>query len=169
MRFLNMDLDIPASGGKVAFAPAFKLTSLMRPIAEIPAHHPSVHRAWPVQFLRSLRKISSSKDAFAKAADVFLSRFIRYSASRTVLDRLHDELQGISPHRRERSHLDIGRPDLWLVVPFHPATARAIKRAVEASNIEPHRSTLYAMSFNRPAPMIRCAWQNALPKLSNII
>lgn len=161
-QFLNVELVI--ENGRYVTHPFFKPTSLQRPLGEDSAHPWKVHTSWPASCARSYFEISSCRVDAMHARSVLLNRLKKFHASEEIINSM---LLSDTNSKRYVKHAPSSKT-VWLVVPFHPACANAIRKELKflSSDQELHRLICMALGSH---VQLRISWCNCLPAISSVI
>jgi len=146
----------------------FKPTSLGVPLDTTSGHPASVHR-WPMTYLRSIGKLSTTKKDCVESCERLLNRFRHHQSNPFIIQKMEACLE-----ERSREKLIIRKVDLadakrqaWFVCGYHPVLRRAIPVAVSKFQNDERWKYLIAVAFEKQerVPLIRLAWKNSLRNL----
>ena len=108
------------------------------------SHARSVHRSWPYAFLMNLYRYSSTLNGFAVVKAQLLKKLLDAGFSEQFVKVLHLNSIFVEPyhsiaHRRRGPDACYGprgerELSVWYVLPFHPAWAGSVGRALQDLN-----------------------------------
>jgi hypothetical protein len=120
------------------------------PLSTASAHNPSVHTAWPKAITNRVVSLSDNR---ALAKSVLLERYRAAGADSLTLELLNDS----APRASSKSASDPDTRCHNTILRYHPASHRAVSRALDLVPIPQHLGM-----------KIRPAWSNALPSLEGL-
>jgi hypothetical protein len=156
--------------GCIHTKPAFKPTSLTRPLASHSSHLPMVH-LWPVARVSALFHLSSNSFLANAQISEYIGRFVKHNHSSVVVDLRFKKLHQLTDNQHR---LKIVRHrqavDLWLTLPFHPSTY-VVRKAIISINKDAFLQRLAQKFLGASLPVvIRTAWSNeVLPSITDVI
>ena len=87
-----LDLELTVAGTNIVTRPAWKPTSLLRPLETSSAHPPSVHVSWPVSMMQNAAKLASSEGGAEAAQQFLLQGFQRFLTPQPILDSMESAI-----------------------------------------------------------------------------
>ena len=154
-----LDLLLTKSGTRFIAQPAFKPTSLARPLDPASAHPKFVHCSWPVGMVKRIFPLCSREVDVLPCKRELISRLQANSASKCTIARVVKANPW--PERKVPRVSDNVSSVLWAVFGFHPGLQKellhAIRRVLGCSSCALVREAWPTF------PEIRIAWKNTLP------
>ena len=154
-------------GQKFAVCPTSKSSSLLRPLDVSSGHVPHVHGSWPIAYVKRLDSLSNTFEGALQAREGFIRRLEDFAAPRLLIQRLRNVPVQCSVGRYVGDHEK--RVALWCKLPYHPVWFREINVMVGKINRDKGLSFMYSLAFGGQMPILRIAWSNAIPPISNCI
>ena len=143
----------------------FKDCALARPLGEDSAHHPKLHRTWPIAVLRSAMAACTRDDDRVKIKMEWVGRFKRFGASKALLNALEETTVCTAVCNKACA----GRPIWWCVLPYHPRLHKGLTRTVETFNQDVAMKSCWLNASDGLAPLIKIAWRYQLPSLLDLV
>ncbi len=155
-----------ADDGRIIFSPHLKVQGI--PLSVGSAHHNNIHAAWPLAYLRSLRKLCSSEKEMQLALAAVLDRFRRFLPSAEYMAELERHagqiVVGDSSRRPARVQTPVGTTK-WLVLDYHPMwDSSFLGRALHSVNSNPDWQAVLKYECGGHFAQVRVAWRMRLPR-----
>jgi len=154
-KFLN--LKVFRVGSTIVTKYYRKETNVCLPLPANSGQHPSIHRTWPVQLLRSIDGLCSRQKHALEAVESLQHRF-----SEAIVPILWP--------KDVRQHVCsiVSKPataanqTLWMPLPYHPAVARIFQTALRLSmeELRPYFNVVFGKDGLLDIVNIRIAWSN---------
>ena len=122
-----LDLLLTKKGTRFIAQPAFKTTSLARPLDPASAHPKFVHCSWPVGMVKPIFPLCSREVDVLPCRAELISRLQANSASKCTIARVLRANPW--PERKVPRASDDVSSVLWAVFGFHPGLRRELSRA----------------------------------------
>ena len=175
--FLDLAIYRTPNNPKIQYRPHIKPSSLGIPLHPSSGHPRILHESWPAAYHSRLAQNSSTKVGYLKAKQVFVNRLISFDISAQITSEIAaTDAWTLARRREEVRSTALGeqplpppaQPQLWLVLPSHPAWWKAgLARVLANARSDPLLQALWGMSGqaapnNPTAPLIRICWKNAV-------
>ena len=146
--------------------PYFKPSALTIPLGCGSAHPLSLHRAWPVQYVRSLAPLSTSWKHFLEAK-AEAHRRCSYAGVPPQLLKIIAEAEPLEKFVKKQvsTHSSL----LWLVLPYDPSVVKHVTKAIARLNNDPLLQALWRTAFavnSDSCPVVRIAWRRGYRNLT---
>ena len=153
-----LDLLLTKTGTRFVARPAFKTTSLARPLDPTSAHPKFVHCRWPVGMVKRIFPLCSREADVLPCKEELVSRLQANSASKCAIARVVKASPW--PERKVPRVSDVSSV-LWAVFGFHPGLQRELSHAF--CRVLGGASCAFVRETWPLFPEIRIAWKNTLP------
>ena len=120
------DMLLTKTGTRLVAKPAFKKTSLARPLDPTSAHPKFVHCSWPVGMVKRIFPLCSRKADVLPCKEELISRLQANSASKCTIAPVVKASPW--PERKVSRVSDVSSV-LWAVFGFHPGLQRELSHA----------------------------------------
>ena len=163
-----LELVIWKGQGRFEYAPRFKSTALNVPkLNHESAHWSSVHRTWPIGFLRKKLLLTRSVNQKRKIKAQVIQSFKQSHAPLQLIQSLEKVPLLLSVRSFTRPHMS--KDALWLVLEYHPSFEKErLAQHVKAAWCEEHMVELLAFCFPS-RPEVRISWKRTSPNLSELM
>ena len=146
------------TGTRFVARPAFKTTSLARPLDPTSAHPKFVHCSWPVGMVKRISPLCSREADVLPCKEELISRLQANSASKCTIARV---VKASPWPERKVPRVSGVSSVLWAVFGFHPGLQRALSHAF--CRVLGGASCAFVREIWPLFPEIRIAWKNTLP------
>ena len=153
-----LDLLLTKTGTRLVARPAFKTTSLARPLDPTSAHPKFVHCSWPVGMVKRIFPLCSREANVLTCKEELISRLQANSASKCTIARVVNTSPW--PERKVLRVSDVSSV-LWAVFGFNPKLQRDLSHAF--CRVLGGASCACVQETWPLFPEIRIAWKNTLP------
>ena len=160
VEFLDVRVNILQDRFQVQ--PKFKDASLARPLEVSSIHPRHVHESWPRGVASRLISLASDAAAAREAVEIFSKRLRDFHHPPSIVNAVEQTL-----HSNRSSSANI-QPMVRIVLPYHPAWAPFLERAVRELNNDACWKQCYYQAFNitdTGAKLLGIAWKGVLPNL----
>ena len=179
--FLSLRITLNKQANSIDTAVYLKPACLARPLSCTSAHSHSLHMNWPVQFLKSLLHLCSSREVRVELRDEFVRRLKLADAHPDVILRCNSAVdltrKSITGNDDAADAKDSKPVDLWLVLLYHHCLARGVARLLGKLNRCSTNRTFFQMGWSSSSRaleygVIRVSWKrwhiNMKERLQNI-
>ena len=153
-----LDLLLTKTGTRFVPRPAFKTTSLARPLDPTSAHPKFVHCSWPVGMVKRIFPLCSREADVLPCKEELISRLQANSASKCTIARV---VKASPWPERKVPRVSGVSSVLWAVFGFHPGLQRELSHAL--CRVLGGASCAFVRETWPLFPEIRIAWKNTLP------
>ena len=153
-----LDLLLTKTGTRFVARPAFKTTSLARPLDPTSAHPKFVRCSWPVGMVKRIFPLCSREADVLPSKEELISRLQAKNASKCTIARVVKASPW--PERNVPRVSDVSSV-LWAVFGFHPRLQRELSHAF--CRVWGGASCAFVRETWPLFPEIRVAWKNTLP------
>ena len=153
-----LDLLLTKTGTRFVARPAFKTTSLARPLDPTSAHPKFVHCSWPVGMVKRIFPLCSREADVLPCKEELISRLQANSASKCTIARV---VKASPWPERKVPRVSGVSSVLWAVFGFHPGLQRELSHAL--CRVLGGASCGFVRETWPLFPEIRIAWKNTLP------
>ena len=153
-----LDLLLTETGTRFVARPAFKTTSLARPLDPTSAHSKFVHCSWPVGTVKRIVPLCSREADVLPCKEELISRLQANSASKCTIARV---VKASPWPERKVPRVSGVSSVLWAVFGFHPGLQRELSHAF--CRVLGGASCAFLREIWPLFPEIRIAWKNTLP------
>ena len=153
-----LDLLLTKTGTRFVARPAFKTTSLARPLDPTSAHPKFVHCSWPVGMVKRIFPLCSREADVLPCKEELISRLQANSASKRTIARAAKASPW--PERKVPRVSGVSSV-LWAVFGFHPGIQRNCRTRCVVFWEAP--LVVLSVRLGHCSKEIRIAWKNTLP------
>ena len=153
-----LDLLLTKTGTRFVARPAFKTTSLARPLDPTSAHPKFVHCSWPVGMVKRIFPLCSREADVLPCKEELISRLQANSASKCTIARV---VKASPWPERKVPRVSSVSSVLWAAFGFHPGLQKELSHAL--CRVLGGSSCGFVRETWPLFPEIRIAWKNTLP------
>ena len=154
-------------GSSVVCSPRIKDSTLVTPLSCNSGHLSSLHRSWPLAYIRNLSYLATNVADFEKASRVIVHRFSRVGAPQFLVDMLLDHIYN-SASTETSSKAANDCMIMWVPLSFHPCWEAPLRHAINKINRDPLLVHLFREAFQM-RPILKLAWKRATRNLAEIV